>query len=77
MITDVAAFWKIKKKFPQLFICLMTFSFILFTSPEEEVHTSVSDPALQQPPCYQEEEEEIYISEPMQEITDGTLVFWL
>ncbi|KAM4548970.1 obscurin isoform 2-T2 [Odontesthes bonariensis] len=39
--------------------------------PEEEVHTSVSDHAVQQPPCYQEEEEEIYISEPMQEMTDA------
>ena len=32
------------------------------------------DQAIQQPVCYLEEEEEIYISEQMQEITDGIIV---
>lgn len=34
-----------------------------------------ADQPLQEPPCYlEEEEEEIYISEAMQEITDGNFV---
>lgn len=32
-----------------------------------------ADPAAQQPMCYLEEEEEIYISEQIQEIADGIL----
>ncbi|XP_068447260.1 obscurin [Clinocottus analis] len=40
-------------------------------SPEEAVPASISmDQVVQQPLCYVEEEEEIYISEQMQEITD-------
>ncbi|KAM6922089.1 obscurin [Xenentodon cancila] len=40
-------------------------------SAEVDVHSSAPYPAVQQPLCLQEEEEEIYISEPMLEITDA------
>ena len=41
---------------------------------EEAVPAPTSmDQMVQQPPCYLEEEEEIYISEQMQEITDGII----
>lgn len=43
-------------------------------SAEVDSHASASYHVVQQPLCLQEEEEEIYISEPMQEITDGILV---
>lgn len=37
--------------------------------------SSSMDQTVKQPPCYiEEEEEEIFISEPMQDITDGILV---
>ncbi|XP_037554230.1 obscurin [Nematolebias whitei] len=36
-----------------------------------DVHSPPSDRVEQQPPCYLEEEEEIFIAEPMQEITDA------
>lgn len=37
--------------------------------------SSYVDQTAQQPPCYlEDEEEEIFLSEPMQEITDGILV---
>lgn len=60
---------------------ITTFSFYLIfvsrteCSAEETVPASTSmDQVVQQPLCYiQEEEEEIYIAEPMQEITDGIL----
>lgn len=62
---------------------ILTFYFhliIIFRTecaPEQAVPASTStDQMLQQPVCYPEdEEEEIYISELMQEITDGTLFF--
>lgn len=38
---------------------------------EQDVPSSASDHVAQQPLCYQEEEEEIFISEPMQEIADA------
>lgn len=45
-------------------------------STEVAVYAPASaDPAVQQPVRYLEEEEEIYISEQIQEIADGTHVF--
>ncbi|XP_008290272.1 obscurin [Stegastes partitus] len=42
------------------------------SSAEADVPASTpTEQPVQQPPCYLEEEEEIYISEPMQEITDA------
>lgn len=58
-----------------LIFCILTFVSRAECSHDEAVSASTSvDHVVQQPMCYLEEEEEIYISEQMQEIADGIVV---
>lgn len=42
-----------------------------------DVQRSALDESVQQPSCYLGEEEEIYISEALHEITDGSLASYM
>lgn len=57
--------------------CVLTLMFVSSAEGGAEVTLyapTSADPAAQQPMCYLEEEEEIYISEQIQEIADGIFV---
>lgn len=60
-----------------LVFCLFSLAIVECSTEMDIRAPSSEDQSRQQPVCYLEEEEEIYITEPMQEITDGIFVLYV